>query len=106
MKENNTKKRGFGSMSPEKKRQIASMGGKAAHANGTAHKYTHTEAVEAGKKGGKIAHELGRAHKWTSETASLAGKKGGRRAHELGRAHQFTSEEASVAARIKVGSAK
>jgi len=31
--------RGFASMSPEKKREIASKGGKAAHSLGTAHKW-------------------------------------------------------------------
>ena len=45
-------KRGFGSMSPEKQREIARKGGKAAHAKGTAHKFTSAEAVEAGRKGG------------------------------------------------------
>jgi hypothetical protein len=33
-------KRGFASISPERRREIASMGGKSAHAKGTAHKYT------------------------------------------------------------------
>ena len=47
--------RGFGSMSPERKREIASMGGKAAHTLGTAHEWTSEEAREAGKKGGKIS---------------------------------------------------
>ena len=44
--------RGFASMSPEKKREIASKGGKAAHAMGTAHKWTSEEAQAAGRKGG------------------------------------------------------
>lgn len=47
--------RGFASMSPEKKREIASLGGKAAHALGTAHKWTSEEAQAAGRKGGKIS---------------------------------------------------
>jgi general stress protein YciG len=46
------KGRGFASMSPEKQREIASRGGKSAHAKGTAHKWTSEEAKEAGKKGG------------------------------------------------------
>lgn len=46
------KGRGFASMTPEKKIEIASKGGKTAHALGTAHKWTHEEAVAAGKKGG------------------------------------------------------
>ena len=45
--------RGFASMSSEKKREIASKGGKAAHALGTAHKWTSEEAQAAGRKGGK-----------------------------------------------------
>jgi general stress protein YciG len=47
--------RGFASMSPEKKREIASKGGKAAHALGTAHKWTSEEAQVAGRKGGSIS---------------------------------------------------
>jgi hypothetical protein len=47
--------RGFASMSPEKKREIASKGGKTAHAMGTAHKWTSEEAQAAGRKGGSIS---------------------------------------------------
>ncbi len=47
--------RGFASMSQEKKREIASKGGKAAHAMGTAHKWTSEEAQAAGRKGGSIS---------------------------------------------------
>ena len=47
--------RGFASMSPEKKREIASKGGKAAHAMGTAHTWTSEEAKAAGRKGGSIS---------------------------------------------------
>lgn len=45
-------KRGFASMTPEKRREIASRGGKRAHAFGTAHEFTSEEAREAGRKGG------------------------------------------------------
>lgn len=44
--------RGFASMDPQRMREIASMGGKAAHQSGTAHQYTSEEAREAGRKGG------------------------------------------------------
>lgn len=44
--------RGFAALSPEKRRRIASLGGKQAHANGTAHQWTPEEAREAGRKGG------------------------------------------------------
>ena len=39
-------------MDPERQRQIASEGGKAAHASGKAHQFNTTEAREAGRKGG------------------------------------------------------
>lgn len=43
-------KRGFAVLSAEKKREIASMGGKAAHEHGRAHRFTSEEARAAGKK--------------------------------------------------------
>ena len=42
--------RGFAAMSPEKKKEIASMGGRAAHACGRAHQFTSEEGRAAGKK--------------------------------------------------------
>lgn len=45
-------RRGFASMSPEKQREIASKGGRAAHEKGTAHEWTTDEARAAGRKGG------------------------------------------------------
>ena len=47
--------RGFASMDRAKQREIASKGGKAAHAMGTAHKWTSEEAQAAGRKGGSIS---------------------------------------------------
>lgn len=49
-------RRGFAAMDREKQRQIASMGGKAAHAKGAAHEFTSAEAREAGRKGGLNSH--------------------------------------------------
>lgn len=46
------KPKGFAAISPERVREIASKGGKAAHAVGTAHKFTTEEAKAAGRKGG------------------------------------------------------
>lgn len=43
---------GFASMTPEKRKEIASLGGKKAHANGTAHQWTSADAREAGRRGG------------------------------------------------------
>ena len=48
-------RRGFASMSPEKQREIASKGGRAAHEKGTAHEWTAEEARAAGRKGGQIS---------------------------------------------------
>lgn len=45
-------RRGFAAMDPERQRQIASEGGKAAHASGRAHQFNTVEAREAGRKGG------------------------------------------------------
>lgn len=47
-----TSKRGFASMTVEQRKEIASKGGKAAHAQGKAHKYTQEEATSAGRLGG------------------------------------------------------
>ena len=44
-------------MDPEKQRAIASKGGKAAHAKGTAHEFTPDEAREAGRKGGMVVSQ-------------------------------------------------
>jgi general stress protein YciG len=44
-------RRGFAVMDPAKQREIASMGGKQAHMNGTAHEFTPEKASEAGKRG-------------------------------------------------------
>lgn len=72
-----TSNRGFASMDPERQREIASEGGKAAHEKGTAHEFTSEEAREAGREGGKAAHEKGTAHEFNSEEAREAGRKGG-----------------------------
>jgi general stress protein YciG len=46
--------RGFASMDPERQREIARKGGRAAHQKGTAHEFTSDEAREAGRKGGEV----------------------------------------------------
>ena len=66
----NTSKRGFASMDPSKQREIASKGGRAAHAKGTAHEFTSDEARVAGRKGGE-AVSRDRAH------MSAIGREGG-----------------------------
>jgi general stress protein YciG len=71
-------KRGFAAMSPEKQREIASKGGKAAHAMGFAHQFTSENAAEAGRKGGlKISKD--REH--MSRIGTLGALKIGRGGH-------------------------
>ncbi len=52
MAETKGRGRGFASMDRDKQRQIASKGGRAAHATGTAHEWSSEEARAAGRKGG------------------------------------------------------
>lgn len=48
--------RGFAAMDRTKVSEIASKGGKAAHAAGTAHQFSSDEARNAGRKGGVAPH--------------------------------------------------
>jgi general stress protein YciG len=69
--------RGFASMDEQRRRRIASEGGKASHRRGKAHEFSTEEARMAGRKGGQVAHQRGRAHTFSSEEARMAGRKGG-----------------------------
>jgi hypothetical protein len=51
-----TSNRGFASRDDDKQRNIASQGGKAAHASGNAHEFNSAEAADAGRKGGQNSH--------------------------------------------------
>ncbi len=44
--------RGFASMSPDRRREIASLGGRSVQARGRAQKWSSEEAQAAGRKGG------------------------------------------------------
>src|ERR1700744_6197662 len=48
-----TSARGFASMDPEKQREIARKGGRAAHQEGSADEFPPEEAGSAGRKGGE-----------------------------------------------------
>jgi len=67
----NTSTRGFASMDPERQRQIARDGGRAAHMKGTAHEFTSEEARNAGRKGGETVSK-------DREHMAEIGRKGGR----------------------------
>ncbi len=58
-------KRGFAAMDPQRQREIASQGGRAAHASGNAHEFTSEEAREAGRM----------SHK--NDASQQSGKRGG-----------------------------
>jgi uncharacterized protein len=49
--------RGFASMDPQKQREIASKGGRAAHIQHTAHEWDSEEARQAGRKGGAASRQ-------------------------------------------------
>ena len=65
-------KRGFASMDRTRQREIARLGGRAAHQRGTAHEFTRDEAREAGRKGG-VAVSQDREH------MAKIGRRGGER---------------------------
>jgi general stress protein YciG len=88
-----TSKRGFASMDPAKQREIASKGGRAAHAKGTAHEFTSDEARVAGRKGGE-AVSRDRAH------MAAIGREGG---HSRGARARAAANVGVAAASAAVG---
>ena len=84
--------RGFASMDASRQREIASKGGRAAHAKGTAHEWSSDEARVAGQKGG-IAVSRDRAHMAaigreggeSRSRASRAARQGGMSDREMSR---------------------
>ena len=75
--------RGFASMDPQRQREIASEGGRAAHEKGTAHEFTSEEAREAGRKGG-MARSANRRKAMDSGSGSdmhASGSNSGQSAH-------------------------
>lgn len=66
--------RGFAAMDRKKVSEIASKGGKAAHAAGTAHQFSSDEARLAGRKGGIAPHvRRGRGPRQPVSTPSTSG---------------------------------
>ncbi|MDB6164130.1 MAG: hypothetical protein JWL98_1562 [Xanthomonadaceae bacterium] len=59
--------RGFAGMDPQQQREIASEGGRAAHASGHAHEFTPEEAREAGRKGGEARSNTTRNRSGSSD---------------------------------------
>lgn len=79
-----TSRRGFASMDEARQRAIASEGGRAAHARGTAHEFTSAEAREAGRKGGEAVSQ-------NREHMAAIGRRGG---EARGNAHRKAAAEA------------
>jgi len=76
-----TKNRGFASMDPQRQREIASEGGKAAHQKGTAHEFTSEEARRAGSMshGNRQSAEARTGSKATTSATPAGNKQGGTR---------------------------
>ncbi len=62
---------GFALLSPERRREIASSGGRSTWSRGHARHFTSEEASAAGRK----SHEDGKAYRFTSEGAKAAAAK-------------------------------
>ena len=78
--------RGFAAMDEEKQREIASKGGRAAHAKGTAHEFTPDEAREAGRKGGEAVSR-------DREHMAEIGREGGKQSRGGGRTRRRSPNE-------------
>ncbi|MGJ0509527.1 MAG: general stress protein [Methylocystis sp.] len=78
-------KRGFASMSPEQRREIASKGGKAVPAERRSFAQNPDLAASAGRKGGKSVDPAKRSFSQNPELASSAGTKGGHASRGGGR---------------------
>lgn len=76
-----TSNRGFASMDPERQREIASEGGKAAHQKGTAHEFTSEEARRAGSMshGNRQSDQASTRPGGGSKSANKQGEQGGNR---------------------------
>jgi general stress protein YciG len=73
-----TSNRGFASMDPQKQREIASEGGKAAHASGNAHEFTSEEARKAGSMSHKNdGNRQSSSESGSSRQSSSGGTRGG-----------------------------
>src|SRR5260221_7137380 len=76
-------RRGFAAMDNEKQREIASKGGRTAHAKGTAHEFTSDEAREAGRKGGESVSQ-------DREHMAAIGREGGKQSRGGGHSRNRT----------------
>lgn len=78
-------KRGFATMDKKKRREIARLGGCAAHKGGGAHKFSSEEARKAGRKGGTSVSN-------NREYMSLIGRRGAQARHSPGKRRKGNDE--------------
>ena len=71
-----TSSRGFASMDPERQREIASEGGKAAHQKGTAHEFTSEEA----RRAGSMSHGNRQSDQASARSGGTGSRQGGNKA--------------------------
>ena len=88
-------KRGFASMDPQRQREIASKGGRAAHAKGTAHEWSSEEARVAGRKGGEV---VSRDRDHMAAIGREGGESRGARARQAAQLRQQHGGELAAAA--------
>lgn len=79
-KQSGTSNRGFASMDPERQREIASEGGKAAHEKGTAHEFTPEEA----RRAGSMSHGNRQSEQAQSQVKQEGSKQGGQAGSKAG----------------------
>lgn len=85
-----TANRGFASMDPQRQREIAAEGGRAAHASGNAHEFTSEEA----RRAGALSHK----NDGNRQSASAGNSQSGNRGNQGGKGVQGGSPEQHAAA--------
>ena len=86
VEERRPRRRGFAAMDRDRVKEIASKGGKAAHAAGTAHQFSSDEARNAGRKGGMAPHvRRGGVRRRPTEVGTAAPPQTGEQSGDSGR---------------------
>ncbi len=94
-----TSNRGFASMDPQRQREIASEGGRAAHASGNAHEFTSEEARRAGSMSHKNDGNRQSGNQGSGGNQASQGGQGGNQAGQGGGVRGGTPEQHAQAGR-------
>jgi uncharacterized protein len=97
--ERRTSQRGFASMSPDRQREIAKMGGKSVPSSKRSFSQNRQLAVEAGRKGGQSVPGTKRSFSQNRELAAEAGRRGGQSVPDEKRSFSQNPELAAEAGR-------